>query len=105
VQKKSSRPPRINRKLQSIQFAAQRRDQTQVIVHLLNGVRLQGIVLRVDNYALLLGKSPEDEQPQLVYKRAIACVVPAGEPTVAAHDAPASPEFVDLFIPRGRRRG
>jgi len=105
VQKKSSRPPRPNRKLQSIQFAAHRRDQTQVIVHLLNGVRLQGVVLRADNYALLLGKSPEDEQPQLVYKRAIACVVPAGEPTASTHATPDSPEFVDLFVPRGRRRG
>jgi len=105
VQKKSSRPPRINRKLQSIQFTAHRRDQTQVIIHLLNGVRLQGIVLRVDNYALLLGKSIEDEQPQLIYKQAIACVVPAGEPTATTHTTPDSPDFVDLFIPRGRRRG
>ena len=62
----------------------------------------------MDDYVLLLGKHIQDQQPQVEAKHAISWVMPAAaanSPFDAHRDeAINSPEFVDLFIPRGRRR-
>ncbi|AOY94711.1 hypothetical protein BKK79_22700 [Cupriavidus sp. USMAA2-4] len=109
MHKKVTRPTRSKRKLQSLHYAAHYGTHSPVVVHLSNGVRLQGLVLRMDDYVLLLGKHVQDQQPQVVYKHAISWVMPAAaanSPFDAHRDeAINSPEFVDLFIPRGRRRG
>lgn len=48
---------------------------TPVTLFLANGVKLQGHILSFDNFALLLNR---DKQVQLVYKHAIATIVPTG---------------------------
>lgn len=104
--KKEIKAPRPSRKLQQLQFAAHSASRVAVIVHLLNGTRLNGVVLASDNYMILLGRDAQDPTPTLIYKRAITVVMPAHAPddTAGLVDAETSPDFVRIYIPRTRKR-
>lgn len=54
---------------------ALRKKKVPVTVYLINGVKLQGIVGSFDSFCVTLRRGP---QMQLIYKHAIATVVPAG---------------------------
>jgi host factor-I protein len=101
-----SRSARPNRQLQNQQLAPHRANGKPIIVHLSNGVRLLGVIVAADAYALLLGKTAEDPRPQLVYKHTITSVTPCeAEIELAPGAAPVqSPDFVALFEPRTRAR-
>ncbi len=51
-----------------------RKDKVAVTVFLSSGVKLQGVISAFDNFSILLRRSP---QVQLVYKHAVATIVPA----------------------------
>lgn len=50
-----------------------RKAKAQVVVFLVNGVKLQGMITWFDNFSLLLQR---DNHSQLVYKHAISTVMP-----------------------------
>ena len=105
--KKETRPPRDSRTLQHQQLALHAGSQAAVVLHLCNGTRLQGVVIAVDSYLLMLGKDLQDSKPIAVYKHAIAMVTPAGpdDSVIPAPQPDMSPDFVSPYIPRkGRRR-
>ncbi|WP_265920091.1 RNA chaperone Hfq [Cupriavidus nantongensis] len=107
MKKKEIRPRQPSRRqLQSQQFAAYSISEAPVVVHLSNGARLHGLVLAADDFVLLLGRRLDDDQPTVVYKRAICLVTPAGAPdeVAVAPETMAAPEFVPLYIPRTRKR-
>ncbi|WP_354683137.1 RNA chaperone Hfq [Cupriavidus necator] len=109
MKKKEIRPRQTSRKqLQYQQLALHADSRAPVVVHLSNGTRLQGTVLAMDNYMLLLGRQANDTQPTLVYKQAIALITPTmapGDPDVPALPAPTTrPDFVPIYIPRTRKR-
>lgn len=108
MKKKEIQPkPPSRRQLQHQQFAAHSASQAPVVIHLSNGTRLHGVVLASDDYALLLGRHPEEGYPTLVYKRAICLITPAGAPLAAEapeQDPAGAPDFVPIYIPRTRRR-
>lgn len=72
-----------------------RKKKMPVTVFLSSGVKLQGNITGFDNFCIVLRRGP---QVQLVYKHAIATVVPSGqlslyeEEDVASDDTTASPE-------------
>ena len=51
-----------------------RKSKTPLTIFLVNGVKLQGVVSWFDNFCVLLRR---DGQSQLVYKHAIATIMPA----------------------------
>ena len=51
-----------------------RKAKTPLTIFLVNGVKLQGVVSWFDNFCVLLRR---DGQSQLVYKHAIATIMPA----------------------------
>jgi host factor-I protein len=55
-----------------------RKKKLPVTVYLINGVKLQGIVGSFDNFCITLRRGP---QMQMIYKHAVATVVPAGSIT------------------------
>lgn len=70
-----------NEKSQNIQdvfLNTLRKKKVPVTVFLTSGVKLQGSITAFDNFCLTLRRGP---QMQLVYKHAIATVVPAGPVT------------------------
>lgn len=50
-----------------------RRDKVAVSIYLVNGIKLQGIISRFDQFVVFLKNTVE----QMVYKHAISTVVPA----------------------------
>ncbi len=104
--KKETRPPRNTRKLQQQQLALHAVSHASVVVSLCNGTRLQGVVIALDDYLLMLAKDVNDSNPIAVYKRAIAMVTPANADGAAppAPQPDTSPDFVPLYMPRKRRR-
>lgn len=50
-----------------------RKQKTSVTIFLMNGVKLQGVVARFDNFCVLLRR---DGKFQLVYKHAISTIMP-----------------------------
>ena len=60
--------------LQDMFLNSLRRSKTPVTMFLVKGVKLQGIITWFDNFSVLLRR---DGQAQLVYKHAIATIVPA----------------------------
>ena len=60
-----------------------RKNKTPVTVFLVNGVKLQGIVTWFDNFCVLLRR---DAHSQLVYKHAIATVMPSIPVQLFEHD-------------------
>ena len=61
--------------LQDIFLNQLRKSKTSVTIFLVNGVKLQGIVIWFDNFCVLLKR---DGHAQLVYKHAISTIMPAG---------------------------
>src|SRR4030066_2412489 len=59
-----------------------RKDKTQVIVYLTNGVRLKGIIKGFDNFVILL----KDATHLLIYKHAISTIVPEREIEIGFED-------------------
>ena len=73
-----------NEKAQNFQdgfLNALRKKKLPVTVYLINGVKLQGVVGSFDSFCVTLRRGP---QMQLIYKHAIATVVPSG--TLAPED-------------------
>ena len=60
--------------LQETFLNALRREKIPVTIFLMNGVKLQGMVTSFDNFSLLLRR---DATSQLVYKHAIATIMPS----------------------------
>ncbi len=104
--KKETRPRRDSRKLQDQQLALHGVSRAPVVVYLCNGTRLQGVVISLDDYLLMLAKDVHDSNPIAVYKRAIAMITPANANGTAppAPQPDPSPDFVPLYMPRKRRR-
>lgn len=67
--------------IQDVFLNTLRKKKIPVTVFLSNGVKLQGNITGFDNFSVLLRRGP---QVQLVYKHAIATVVPSG--TVILHE-------------------
>lgn len=63
-----------------------RKKKQPVTVYLINGVKLQGVVGSFDNFCVTLRRGP---QMQLIYKHAVATIVPSG---------PLTPEDFGLSI-------
>ena len=51
-----------------------RKDKLSVTIFLINGVKLQGIITRFDNFSILLKR---DSHIQLVYKHSISTIMPS----------------------------
>ena len=64
--------------IQDVFLNTLRKKKVPVTVFLASGVKLQGNITGFDNFCLTLRRGP---QMQLVYKHAIATVVPAGPVT------------------------
>ncbi len=62
-----------------------REHKVPVTVFLTNGVRLQGTVTAFDSYSVLLSR---DRQAQLVYKHAIATILPSEPVRTGTSDEP-----------------
>ena len=56
-----------------------RKTKTPVTVFLINGVKLQGIIIWFDNFCVLLRR---EGQSQLIYKHAISTIMPSHEITL-----------------------
>ncbi len=102
--KKETRPPRDSRKLQDQQLGLHAGSRIPVVVLLSNGTRLQGVVIALDEYLLMLGKDLRDSKPLVVYKHAIAMITPAGGEALPAPETVTAPDFVPIYMPRKRRR-
>ncbi len=70
--------------VQDVLLNTVRKNKTPVTVYLANGGKLQGTITGFDNFSVVLRRGP---QMQLIYKHAMATVVPA--------------EPVRLFEPEG----
>lgn len=66
--------------IQDLYLNALRKKKLAVTVYLTNGVKLQGIVGSFDNFSVVLKRTG---QSQLVYKHAIATVVPVNPLSLA----------------------
>lgn len=80
--------------IQDVFLNTLRKEKVPVTVFLTSGVKLQGNISGFDNFSLVLRRSP---QVQLVYKHAIATVVPSAPVSLykgedAEGDAPHSEE-------------
>jgi host factor-I protein len=106
VNKKETRIVRPSRKLQHLQLCSHSASRNPVVVHLLNGIRLHGVILAADNYMVLLAETPQDPLPQVVYKHSIAVITPVQVPeaTAGVPAAETSQDFVSLYTPRTRKR-
>ena len=63
-----------NQNVQDVLLNTLRKNKTPVTIYLANGVKLQGNVAAFDNFSVVLRRGP---QMQLIYKHAMATVVPA----------------------------
>jgi len=70
--------------VQDVLLNSLRKSKMPVTIYLANGVKLQGIITGFDNFSVVLRRGP---QMQLIYKHAMATVVPT--------------ENVRLFEPEG----
>lgn len=59
--------------LQEIFLNRLRKDKEQVVLFLINGVKLQGVITWFDNFCLLLKR---EGHSQLVYKHGISTIMP-----------------------------
>lgn len=66
--------PDKNQNVQEVLLNALRKSKMPVTIYLANGVKLQGIITGFDNFSVVLRRGP---QMQLIYKHAMATVVPA----------------------------
>lgn len=62
--------------IQDVFLNTLRKKRISVTIFLANGVKLQGNITAFDNFSILLRRGP---QLQLVYKHAVATIVPSGE--------------------------
>ncbi len=63
-----------NRNLQDLFLNRIRKEKAPVTVFLINGVKLQGLVVSFDNFSVLLRR---DGHSQLIYKHAISTIMPS----------------------------
>ena len=63
-----------NRNLQDLFLNRIRKEKAPVTVFLINGVKLQGLVVSFDNFSMLLRR---DGHSQLIYKHAISTIMPS----------------------------
>ncbi len=68
-----------NQNIQDVFLNTLRKEKVPVTVFLVSGVKLQGNITGFDNFCLVLRRNP---QIQLVYKHAIATIVPSGPVTL-----------------------
>ncbi len=72
--------------LQDMFLNMMRKDHLPITIYLISGVQLKGVVKGFDSFTILLD-SPVTKIPQIVYKHAIASIVPANP--------------IDIFIENG----
>ncbi len=70
-----SMPSPQKRNLQDVFLNHIRKAKAPVTVFLVNGVKLQGMVIAFDNFSILLRR---DGHSQLIYKHAISTIMPSG---------------------------
>ena len=84
-----------NQNIQDVFLNTVRKKKVPVTVFLASGVKLQGNITGFDNFCLTLRRGP---QIQLVYKHAIATVVPSGPVSLyEGEDADAADLAPDAF--------
>ena len=66
--------PAAKNSLQDVFLNAIRKDHASVTVFLVNGVKLQGMVVWFDSFCILLKR---EQHVQLVYKHAVSTIMPA----------------------------
>ena len=64
-----------SRNLQEVFLNNIRKSHSAVTVFLVNGVKLQGVIIWFDNFSILLKR---DQHVQLVFKHAISTIIPLG---------------------------
>lgn len=79
-----SKPGSSTINIQDSFFYQLRKDARPISVFLVNGKRLTGVLRRFDRYAVILESHGEE---QLVYKHAIASIVPASSRGFEGDDA------------------
>ena len=67
-------PAQKTRNLQDLFLNRIRKEKAPVTVFLINGVKLQGLVVSFDNFSILLRR---DGHSQLIYKHAISTIMPS----------------------------
>lgn len=67
-----------NNNVQDLYLNTLRKEKVPVIIYLLNGTRLRGVIRSFDSFVIVL----RQEKQQLIFKHAIASVVPEREITI-----------------------
>jgi host factor-I protein len=83
-----------NQNIQDVFLNTVRKKKVPVTVFLASGVKLQGNITGFDNFCLTLRRGP---QIQLVYKHAIATVVPSAPVSLYEVEEPGSEEAAMNF--------
>ena len=78
-------PAETRQKLQDVFLNHVRTNKVPVTAFLINGIKLQGVIVSFDNFCLLLRRGNE---VQLVYKHAVSTVMPVE--AVRLHDPAAA---------------
>ena len=78
-------PAETRQKLQDVFLNHVRTNKVPVTAFLINGIKLQGVIVSFDNFCLLLRRGNE---VQLVYKHAVSTVMPTA--AVRLHDPAAA---------------
>lgn len=66
-----SKPEKNN--LQDVFLLILKNEESNVVIYLINGVKLEGVVVAFDNFCLCLQRH---DRQQLVYKHAISTILP-----------------------------
>lgn len=70
-----------------------RREELLVIVHLTNGLKLEGTVKGFDNFTLVLN---DNGREHLIYKHAVSTVTPLETKTIVSHKEMSCPKKEEL---------
>jgi len=86
------------RDIQELFFDSVRRERSEVLVYLINGIKLRGRIKRYDRFTLVL---ESEGQEQLIFKHAVSTVGPAGAREGARRPSESQP----FNTPRAARDG
>lgn len=73
-----------NNNVQDLYLNTLRKEKVPVVIYLVNGTRLRGIIKSFDNFVIVL----KQEKQQLIFKHAIASIVPEREITIKREEQP-----------------
>lgn len=75
-QEKPATAKRLPSQLQDDFLSQLMTEQTPLSIYLVNGIRLQGNIVAMDKFTLLISNSRGSSAPQLVYKAAVSTIAP-----------------------------